>query len=221
MPQSLDAAGKRRYSRVAIRDMSNRPTSSAAAARQKPCEPEMSGPGATRMVERPAITASGAERPDRPPLGQPLWRRTRRMLQAWRQTVLDRTPPWLQRAVGPMRQAAGCDLHRPRHLPPVLSQQVPAGGQGVARGAARTPPHPRAGAARRAHHHQPARRAALRQLLAGAGGVRAPRHQADQFSGALATGANRRANQGGQGSCSTASSTRCCCTASRAPTGPD
>ena len=62
----------------------------------------MSGPSATPRVERPAITASGAERPERPPLGQALWRRTKRIMQGWRQTVLDRTPPWLGRAVGPI-----------------------------------------------------------------------------------------------------------------------
>jgi len=61
----------------------------------------MSGPAATRKVERPAITASGAERPDRPALGQVMWRRAKRVMQACRQAVVDRTPQWLRRAVGP------------------------------------------------------------------------------------------------------------------------
>jgi protein tyrosine phosphatase (PTP) superfamily phosphohydrolase (DUF442 family) len=61
----------------------------------------MSDPGEARTVERPAITASGAERPDRGPLGQALWRRTKRIMQGWRQAVLDGTPWWIRRTVGP------------------------------------------------------------------------------------------------------------------------
>jgi len=33
---------------------------------------------------------------------QPLWRRVRRVAWGWRQTVIDRTPPWVRRAFGPV-----------------------------------------------------------------------------------------------------------------------
>jgi protein tyrosine phosphatase (PTP) superfamily phosphohydrolase (DUF442 family) len=52
-------------------------------------------------VKRQAISASGAERPGRATLGQLLWRRTKRIAQACRQTLLDKTPPWLRRLFGP------------------------------------------------------------------------------------------------------------------------
>src|SRR5262249_46216013 len=79
-------------------------TSRGAAGGLRAWEPEATARSAASRAEGLAITASGAERPDRPPFGQALWRRTKRGAQAWRQTVLDRTPPWLRRAVGPPAQ---------------------------------------------------------------------------------------------------------------------
>ena len=102
------------------------------------------------------------------------WRRAARSIREQRSCVVRRRG--CAAASGRPATLPRHAVRRPRHLPHGLRQLPPHLRQGVALGAAGAASHRPLRPRRHPHHRQPARRAPVRQLLARAGGVRAPRH---------------------------------------------
>ena len=123
-------------------------------------------------------------------------------------------------AVRPCRVPSRHAFRRSRHLPPRLSQSPSPRRESLALRAADPAPDPRARAPGPAHHHQPARRPPVRQLLARE--VAPARRRASRSSTSTSAPAPRpRASRcGPRPSSSSASSIPFCSTASRAPTAP-